>query len=270
MSDLFHGLVLGIIQGLTEFFPVSSSAHLILFPRLFGWADQGLAFDTVLHWGTLLALIWAFRVELIDLCRRAILRREPDAIQFVIKVCAAALPGLIVGGLYGDKLEEMFRGPIPVAIDLVFWAIVLLIVDRWAAKNHSSTKNAQRASWTQALAVGVSQIIALMPGSSRSGSTMTGGMLFGLDRSAAVNFSFYVSIPTIAAAGAYGMLKIVRDPSVLSAGGGIGSLAAGFIAAAVVGAWAIRFLRSYVAKHPLDVFVWYRIALAVVVLLVVR
>jgi undecaprenyl-diphosphatase len=267
--ELIQGIILGLIQGLTEFFPVSSSGHLILVPRLFGWPDQGLAFDTVLHLGTLCAVIWAYRADLADLIRRIVLRREADAIQFGLKVVLAAIPGLAVGAIFGSAIESTLRGPMIVAIDLAFWGIVLLVVDRWTAKRRGLVTDAKRASWVQAIVVGLAQVIALMPGSSRSGTTMTGGMLSGLDRSAAVNFSFFVSIPTIAAAGGYGMLKIVRDPSVLGTGG-VAPLIAGFLAAAIAGAWAIQFLRSYVAKHPLDIFAWYRIALAALVLLVVR
>lgn len=269
MSDILQGIVLGIVQGLTEFFPVSSSGHLILVPHLFGWKDQGLAFDTVLHLGTLIALFWAFRKDLSDLWRRAVVRREGDAQEFVIKVVVAALPGLIVGALLGDMIESTLRGPVLVAVDLAFWGLVLLAADRWSAKRRSAVRDPRHVSWIQTIVVGFSQVLALMPGTSRSGITMTGGLLSGLDRSAAVAFSFYVSIPTIAAAGAYGMLKIIRDPGLLGSGGVL-PLMAGFLAAAISGAWAIRFLRSYVAKHSLAIFVWYRLALAAVVLFVVR
>lgn len=268
--DLIHGLVLGIVQGLTEFFPVSSSGHLILVPHLLGWEDQGLAFDTVLHLGTLCALLWAYRVELMDIVRRALSGKDvKERRMLIIRILAAAIPGLAVGALFESQIETSFRGPGLVAFDLAFWGIILFIADRMASRRARSTSDVNHMSWTQVLAVGFSQIIALLPGSSRSGVTMTAGLATGLDRKTAVDFSFLLSIPTIAAAGAYGMLKIVRDPSVLGTGGAL-PLAVGFFAAALSGAWAIRFLRAYVAKHPLTVFVWYRLALAAVVLLVVR
>jgi undecaprenyl-diphosphatase len=265
MLELFQGLILGLVQGVTEFFPVSSSGHLILIPALFGWKDQGLAFDTILHLGTLVALVWAFRVDLTQMYQQAVVKRDRGARRFVWMVLVASMPGLIAGALFGERISSVFRGPLPVAFDLIFWALVLLFVDRWSAKRTTATRDARKVSWRQTIIVGLSQVMALFPGTSRSGITMTGGMLSGLDRAAAVAFSFYVSIPTIAAAGAYGMIKLIREPSVIGSGG-FGPLIIGFIAAAVSGAWAVRFLRAYVAKHSLSVFVWYRIALAAVVL----
>jgi undecaprenyl-diphosphatase len=268
MIDIFRGVVLGLVQGLTEFFPVSSSGHLILVPSLLGWPDQGLAFDTVLHLGTLAALLWAFRKDLHALLLR-ITEGDKASRQFGLRLLVAALPGLLVGALFGDLIETYLRGPVPVAFDLAFWALVLLAADRFAAKKGDALKNAQRASWRQALSVGISQAIALFPGTSRSGITMTAGLLSGMDRATAVTFSFYLSIPTIAAAGSYGILKIIREPSVLGAGG-FPPLVAGFFAAIVSGVWAIRFLRSYVSTHSFNAFIWYRLALAAIVLLVVR
>jgi undecaprenyl-diphosphatase len=270
MIGIFQGLFLGFIQGLTEFFPVSSSGHLILFPRLLGWEDQGLAFDTVLHLGTLVALLVAYRTELIDLVRRAIDGKDAASRrQLMMRVLVAAIPGLAIGALFESAIETVLRGPYLVAFDLVFWGVILLIADRVAAKRKNSVTDIYHLSWGQVLLVGFSQAIALFPGTSRSGITMTAGLFGGLDRKTAVDFSFLLSIPTIAAAGGYGMLKIVRDPSVLG-DGGIAPLFVGFLAAAIFGSWAIRFLRSYVSKHSLDIFVWYRFALAAVVLLVVR
>jgi undecaprenyl-diphosphatase len=270
MIELFHGVVLGVVQGLTEFFPVSSSGHLILVPALLGWRDQGLAFDTVLHLGTLAAVIWAYRAELSDLVRRSIAGKDTASRRLLAcRVLIAAIPGLAVGFLFESLIERSLRGPLLVAFDLAFWGVMLLVADRVAARRTQSVTDIYHLSWGQVVWVGLSQAVALLPGTSRSGITMTAGLFSGLDRKTAVDFSFLVSIPTIAAAGAYGMLNIVRDPSVLGTGG-ILPLVAGFLAAALGGAWAIRFLRSYVAKHPLDVFVWYRFALAAVVLLLVR
>lgn len=268
LFDLLRGIVLGGVQGVTEFFPVSSSGHLILVPAILGWPDQGIAFDVVLHIGTLLALLWTFQNDLFDLVQRAT-SGDVKARRFISQIVVASFPGLIMGAIFGGLIESMLRGPIPVAIDLAFWALVLLAADRFAAKRKDALHQVQEVSWRQAITVGLSQAVALLPGTSRSGITMTAGLLSGMDRATAVTFSFYLSIPTIAAAGAYGILKIFRDPSVLGAGG-ILPLVVGFFAALASGIWAIRFLRSFVAKHPLDVFVWYRLALAVVVLLFVR
>lgn len=265
--NIFHGAVLGLIQGLTEFFPVSSSGHLIVLPALFGWPDQGLAFDTVLHLGTLCALLWAFRRDLRDVFIRGMLRSEGPSRNFILRVGAAAIPGLLIGGLFGDMIASALRGPIPVAIDTAFWALVLWGADRSTSGRRDALTDARHVTWRQALAVGISQVLALMPGTSRSGITMTAGLLSGMDRSAAVTFSFYLSIPTIAAAGGYGLIRLFRTG--LPAGEGA-PLLVGFIMAFLSGAWAIRFLRSYVAKHPFHVFIWYRFALAIAIVALVR
>ena len=269
MIDIFRGVVLGLVQGLTEFFPVSSSGHLILVPSLLGWPDQGIAFDTVLHLGTLFALLWAFRSDLQLLYRGMFVERDRASRQFGLRLLIASFPGLLVGALFGDLIEAHLRGPNLVAFDLAFWALILLAADRFMAKKADALKNAQRASWRQALSIGISQAIAFFPGTSRSGITMTAGLLSGMDRTAAVTFSFYLSIPTIAAAGSYGILKIIREPSLLGASG-FPPLVAGFFAALVSGVWAIRFLRSYVSTHSFNAFIWYRLALAAIVLFVVR
>lgn len=265
--DLLHVLLLGAIQGVTEFFPVSSSGHLILTPVLFGWEDQGLAFDTILHLGTLVAVLWAFRGDLADVGTRALVKKEPAARRLTLQVIVAAIPALAVGALVEPLVEGVLRGPILVAADLAFWGVVLFFADRYAASHAHAMSKTTQITWTQTLVIGCSQVFALLPGTSRSGITMTGGLFAGLDRKTTVDFSFLVSIPTIAAAGGYGILKMIRSgmPS-----DGMLPLALGFLAAAVTGAWAIRFLRSYVSKNTFTPFVWYRLALAALVLVLVR
>lgn len=267
MIELLHGAVLGLVQGITEFFPVSSSGHLILVPSLLGWRDQGLAFDTILHLGTLAALLWAFRKDIADLLSRAFGRKDKAAWRFILQVIVAAIPGLLFGALFGDMIEQTLRQPLLVAFDLAFWGLILLIADRIAAKRQNAVTDVHRVTWVQTMVVGLSQAVALFPGTSRSGITMTGGLFSGLDRKTAVTFSFFVSIPTIAAAGGYGLLKMLRAGVPEGEGG---MLIVGFLVAAIAGAWAIQFLRSYVSKHSLAIFVWYRLALAAIVLLVTR
>lgn len=267
MSDLLQGAVLGLIQGVTEFFPVSSSGHLILVPWLFGWRDRGLAFDTVLHLGTLVAVLWAFRQDLSRLVRGAFVLNDAAAKRLFFQIVVASIPGIVLGGLFGEAIEGTLRGPLPVAVDLAFWGLVLFAADRASTGKKDAVRTVDRMSWRQTLTVGFAQALALLPGTSRSGITMTGGLLSGLDRSTAVRFSFLVSIPTIAAAGGYGLLKLLRGDATASLGPG---LLAGFLVAAVSGAWAIRFLRSYVAKHSFNAFVLYRLALALLVVAVLR
>ena len=265
--SLLHALVLGVIQGITEFFPVSSSGHLVLTPALFGWDDQGLAFDTILHLGTLIAVLWAFRIDLTDLFHRAFVKHEASAQRLGVQVVVAAIPALAMGALLEPFIEGSLRLPVFVALNMAFWGVVLFIADRVSATRKRKTDDTKHITWWQAIAIGCAQAIAVLPGTSRSGITMTAGLFSGLDRKTAVDFSFLVSIPTIAAAGGYGMLKLLREgvPS-----GDWGDLLIGFLAAAITGAWAIRFLRSYVAKHSFTIFVWYRLILAAIVLVVAR
>ncbi len=265
--DLIHALVLGAIQGITEFFPVSSSGHLVLTPVLFGWDDQGLAFDTILHVGTLVAVLWAFRKDLTDLFHRAVVKQEQSAQRLGFQVVAAAIPALAIGALIEPLIEGALRLPALVAANMAFWGIVLFIADRVSAARKRKTDDPKRITWLQAVIIGCAQAIAVLPGTSRSGITMTAGLFSGLDRKTAVDFSFLVSIPTIAAAGGYGMLKLIRNGMPADE---LLPLGLGFFAAAITGAWAIRFLRSYVAKHSFTVFVWYRLILAAIILLVVR
>lgn len=264
--DILHGIILGMVQGVTEFFPVSSSGHLVFTPTLFGWEDQGLAFDTVVHGGTLVALIAVFWGDLVQGIRKAVSERKTGDTHFFLRLLVAAVPALLAGGLFGGWIERTLRAPLIVAVSLAGWALVLLAADRYCAARPPRTTNPEKATWAQALAVGAMQALALIPGTSRSGITMTAGLFAGMDRKTAVDFSFFLSIPTVAAAFAYGLYRMVRQGAVLDQ---MGMLAAGFIAAAITGFWAIRFLRSYVATHSFRPFVWYRLALAALILIIV-
>jgi len=255
--DGLRGLILGAVQGLAEFFPISSSGHLILVPVLLGWPDQGLAFDTVLHLGTLLALLYYFQDDLKDL----LLRRRW---AFALKVLVATIPSLVLAFFFGDWIEENTRQGMNVALHLAIFGIILFGADRWSEKQPRHTDAFESVTWTQVLAVGLAQPMALLPGTSRSGITITAGLLAGLTRQAAARFSFFLSIPITAAAGLNGIKNVALQ--------GVGQdeifmLIAGFIAACSFGLFAIRFLLSYVAKHRYDGFVLYRLILAGIVLL---
>lgn len=274
LFDAFRGFVLGAIQGLTEFFPVSSSGHLILVPILFGWSDQGLAFDTVMHLGTLAALLWFFRRELISIAVR-FFKRDADgrrARVFVLKLVVATVPAVIAALLLKELIETSFRSGRLVAFNLALWGLVLLWADRSAVsgKDEASPptggQSVESVSWKQALAVGLAQPLALIPGTSRSGITITAGLFSGLSRAAAARFSFFLSIPVTAGAGLSGLLDVFEQGS---GSEGILPLAIGFLSATIWGLFAIRFLLSYVAKRRYDLFVAYRLALALVVFLLV-
>lgn len=265
--SLIQSAVLGVVQGVTEFFPVSSSGHLILVPVLFGWRDQGVAFDVMLHGGTLIALLWVFRLDIWRLLHGTFVKPEKITQRESWMVLVAAVPGLAFGFFFGDLIETAFRSPMWVAFGLAFWGVILWMADVYAAKRMRSTSSVQTMTWTQAMVVGFSQMLAFFPGTSRSGITATGGLFSGLDRKTAVRFSFLVSIPTVGAAASYGILKLVKDGA-----GDISllSLAVGFISAAIAGVWAIRFLRTYVETHSFKSFAIYRLILAAVVLVLLR
>jgi undecaprenyl-diphosphatase len=265
-----QGVVLGLVQGLTEFFPVSSSGHLILTPVLFGWKDQGAAFDTVLHLGTLAALLFYFRKAFFDSFKRAQSSQvvAKRSWHFLILVIFATVPTLVLAASFHDSIEHVARHARLVAFDLAFWGLVLFAVDHFWPKppeqvDDNDWEVLEKITFKQALIVGLAQPLSLFPGTSRSGITMTAGMLAGLSRATAARFSFFLSIPVTGAAGAYGLYSLIKhglgDVSMMS-------LFFGFIVSFLVGVWAIRFLVSYVSKKRFDLFVVYRLALALLVL----
>jgi undecaprenyl-diphosphatase len=265
-ASILHGLILGIIQGATEFLPVSSTGHLILVPRLLGWEDPGLAFDAIIHLGTLAALLWATRTFLGTLIRDAVFRRSRPARILALQIVVACIPALALGALFGNVIEDRLRGAGAVAFSLAFWGIILWIADRYSARLRMRTARVEDVGWARSIMIGSAQAIALIPGVSRSGITMTAGLAKGLDRQTAVEFSFLLSIPTIAAAGASGLLSAAKH--------GLGAatptmLIFGFLASIVSGAIAIRFLKTYVASHRFTPFVLYRLALAAAVIILV-
>ncbi len=258
--SLFEAIVLGLVQGLTEFLPVSSSAHLALAPWLLGWEDPGLAFDVALHLGTLVAVAWYFRSDWIALIKAALYmvqtRRAdtPDS-RRVLLLIAATIPAGVAGILLKDYAETVFRSPAIMASTLILLGVVLYVVDRVAGQARTFDRITARDAWL----IGFAQILALVPGVSRSGSTMTAGRALGLERGAAARFSFLMSFPIIGAA------VVLKLPEVLRDSGAVLPLFAG-IAAAAVSSWlAITVLLRYVSNHSFGVFAVYRIVLGLVV-----
>ena len=257
-----QGLVLGLVQGLTEFLPVSSSGHLILVPHVFGWPDQGLAFDAVMHLGTLAALLAYFRRELMDMASGALSRR------LAALLIVATIPGALAGVFFEKLIEAKLRSPLVIAVATAGWALVMWIADRRAAAPPAASPRdpLERVSLGQALTVGCAQALALIPGTSRSGITITAGLFRGLDRPTAARFAFLLGIPITAGAGSLKALRLVRDglPS-----GEAGPLAAALVTAFVCGWFAVWFLVSYLKSRSLRPFVVYRLALALAIFLVV-
>lgn len=255
--------VLGIIQGLSEFLPISSSAHLALAPWLFGWEDPGLAFDVALHLGTLIAVLWYFRMEWLALIKAAFGivttgRIETPEKRRVVYLIIATIPGAIAGYLLQSKAETAFRSPQLIAFALIALGIVLWIVDK--AVDQRRVLGEMR--WIDALLIGLSQVVALIPGVSRSGSTMTAARGLRFDRESATEFSFLMSMPVIAAA------VIFEGPKALQEGGITNEVISGLVASAVSGWLAISILMRYVSRHSYGVFALYRLVLGITVLAV--
>ncbi len=256
-----QGVVLGLVQGLTEFLPVSSSGHLILVPHVFGWHDQGLAFDAVMHLGTLAALLAYFRRELLGMASGTLSRRLAG---FLI---LATIPGALAGVLFEKLVESTLRSPLVIAVATAGWAIVMWIADRRAAAAPPAPGDPlERVSLGQALTVGCAQALALIPGTSRSGITITAGLLGGIDRATAARFAFLLGIPITAGAGT------LKGLHLLKAGlppGEAGPLAAALVTAFVSGWFAVWFLVSYLKTRSLRPFVVYRLVLALVIFAVI-
>ena len=261
---IFQALVLGLIQGLTEFLPVSSSAHLALAPYLFGWQDPGLAFDVALHFGTLIAVLWFFRKEwgqLIAAAISIITSRKVDTVEKkrVIFLIIATIPGAIGGLLLEKKAETVFRAPALTATALIVMGIVLWAVDKFA----SQERKLEGMKWLDALLIGCAQVVALIPGVSRSGSTITAARGLKFDRESAAVFSFLMSMPITAAA------VVLKGPEVLKAGGLGIEVAIGVLASAISGWLAISVLLRYVSRHSYGVFALYRVVLGLAVLAII-
>ncbi len=258
---LTQAVVLGLVQGLTELLPVSSSAHLALAPYLLGWSDPGLAVDVALHLGTLLALLWYFRREWAEMARSALrIARTRDWSgvheRRLLYLAVATVPAGVGGLLLQDLAETVFRSPRVIAVALAVMGVVLWGVDRWSVR----ARALEDVTLRDAFLVGCAQVLALIPGVSRSGSTITAGRLLRLDRPSAARFSFLMSMPITLAA------VVLKVPEALREHGLSAALLAG-VAAAAVSSWvAIEVLLRYVSKHSFGVFAVYRLLLALVVL----
>lgn len=261
---VFQALVLGIIQGLSEFLPISSSAHLTLAPWLFGWNDPGLDFDVALHLGTLIALVWFFWQEWITLsvAFASIVRRrgvETESERRFVWVVIATIPGAIAGFALQDYAATIFRSPTLIGTMLIVMGVILWAVDRWS----SQARPLATMRWTDALLIGLAQMFAIIPGVSRSGSTITAGRGLRFSRESAAVFSFLMSLPITAAAVLYEGPRAVREHGISA------PLLVGVIASAVSGWLAIAVLLKFVARHSYGVFALYRLIVGAGVLAVV-
>jgi undecaprenyl-diphosphatase len=266
--SVFDSLLLGTVQGLTEFLPVSSSGHLILMREILGLNTQGgLAFDAVLQLGTIFAVLVYFRHDVLNLVRATALivigRGESVARaerNLVFGLVVGTIPALVLGLLLERTMETTFRSPLLVAVMLLAGSAFFVLAERFSKKTKLETTIAD--GWW----VGVFQTLALVPGVSRSGATISGGLFLGLTREVAARFSFLLSIPIITGSGLKKLLDVIQErPADID----VLSLGIGFLAAFLIGFACIHFLLEYLKRHNLNAFVWYRTILAVIVLLVV-
>lgn len=256
---LLHAFLLGIIQGLTEFIPVSSTAHLLIGQVLLGIpsGDRIFSFNVIIQLGTVLAMLIFFWRDLFHIVKSfflGIAQRKPFAThdsRLGWLIIVATIPALIVGFLIKDYIDELFQNAILIAgIRLLMSAVLLAIVEKIGRRE----RDLESASWTDALVVGLFQILAFFPGASRSGSTIAGGIVRGFDRPAAARFAFLMSAPILTAAGAYESLNIVQMPGTMEF---LPYLAVGFVTAGIVGWLSIKWLLSFLQKHSLYIFAAY-------------
>jgi undecaprenyl-diphosphatase len=251
-ANLLNALILGVVEGVTEFLPISSTGHLILVGDLLGANDERWnVFNLVIQTGAMLAVVWEYRARFFRI-----------DVALYRNLLVAFIPAAVFGLLFSKIIKGYLFHAVPVAMAFIVGGIIILLVER-KPRTHSRVETVSDMSWLDALKVGFAQCFALIPGTSRSGATIIGGMLFGLSRKAATEFSFFLAVPTLMAAGAYDLLK---HRALFSAGDlpmfGVGSITA-FVSAFVVVRWLIR----YVATHDFKPFAWYRIAFGLVVLL---
>jgi len=250
MSDLLRAVLLGVVEGLTEFLPISSTGHLILASDLLGaTAEHWQVFNIVIQTGAMLAVVWEYR--------RRFFRVDLNLYR---NLAVAFIPAAVIGLLFSAVIKRYLFHAVPVALAFIVGGLVILLVEKRSFQPR--VESAQTMTWRDALKVGVAQCFALIPGTSRSGATIIGGMLFGLSRKAATEFSFFLAVPTLIAAGGYDFLKhrALFSPEQL-APLALG-MAVSFVAAFVVIRWLIR----YVATHDFKPFAWYRIAFGALVL----
>jgi undecaprenyl-diphosphatase len=267
--SIIQAIILGIIQGATEFIPVSSSGHLVAAPFIFNWSipeDQLFAFDVLVQMGTLVAVLAFFWKDLINIFVGAIKGlKQPDRwkiyeVRMALYLIIATIPAALAGLLLKDVIESAFGSLTFTAISLLVTA-VLLIIAEWAGRKQ---KDMEDMNWLDALIMGIFQILALFPGISRSGATITGGMLSKMERKSAAKFSFLMSIPIMLGAG---LVTVFDLGSIEGLSSFIPVMTIGFITSALVGFLAIKWLMKYLADHPLYHFSYYLIILGIILLI---
>ena len=264
---LLKAVILGVVEGLTEFLPISSTGHLILVGDLLDFNDdRGKAFEVIIQFGAILAVCWEFREKLLKVARSFSSSRI--ARRFVLNLLIASIPAMGLGFLFSKHIKAVLFAPIPVASAFIFGALIIFWAERRQQKRadvSSHIKSIDDLTPVDAFKVGLAQCAALIPGTSRSGATIIGGMLFGLPRVVATEFSFFLAIPVIGGATAYELLKLWKAPVAFTGEFSLAILV-GFVAAFISAFICVRWLIHYVAHHNFIPFAWYRIAFGLLVL----
>ena len=260
--SLLNAFLLGVVEGLTEFLPISSTGHLILVSDWMGVNDEkGKVFEIVIQLGAILAVVWEYRARF----ARAFSGLASDRLQqrFALNLFVAFLPAAIVGLALQSQIKKYLFNPVSVAIALIVGALVIFGVERWYARHgNPRVSEVDSMTWMDALKVGLAQCFSLIPGTSRSGATIMGGMIIGLSRRAATEFSFFLAVPIMFAATGYQVVKY----RALFTREDLAPFAVGFVVSFVFALLAVKALIRYVARHDFNGFAWYRIALGAAVL----
>lgn len=256
---VIQALILGVVEGLTEFLPVSSTGHQIIVADLIGFGgERAKAFNIIIQLGAILAVIWEYRRTIVGIVVG--LPKEAQAQRFTANLLVAFIPAVILGVLFADTIHHYLFNPITVATALVIGGVVILWAER---RSHAvRVETVEAMTWKDALKIGCAQCLALVPGTSRSGATIIGGLLFGLSRKAATEFSFFLAMPTMVGATVYSVYKY-RE---LFQPGDFAVFAIGFVTAFVFAMIAVRALLKFIGNHSYAAFAWYRIAFGLLIL----
>ncbi|WP_092304397.1 undecaprenyl-diphosphate phosphatase [Pseudomonas sp. NFIX28] len=254
-----QALILGIVEGLTEFLPISSTGHQIIVADLLNFGgERAMAFNIIIQLGAILAVVWEFRRKIFEVVTG--LPTQRNAQRFTVNLLIAFMPAVVLGVIFADLIHEYLFNPITVAAALVVGGVIMLWAERRQHEVHVNTVD--EMSWKDALKVGFAQCLAMIPGTSRSGSTIIGGLLFGLSRKTATEFSFFLAMPTMVGAAVYSGYKYrnLFQPDDLPV------FAVGFITSFIFAMIAVRGLLKFIANHSYAAFAWYRIAFGLVIL----
>ena len=255
----FQALVLGIVEGVTEFLPISSTGHQIIVADLIGFGgERAMAFNIIIQLGAILAVVWEYRRKILDIVVGV--PKEPLAQRFTANLLIAFLPAVVLGVLFADLIHHYLFNPITVALALVVGGVIMLWAERRTHRVHA--ESVDEMTWKDALKIGFAQCLAMIPGTSRSGATIIGGLLFGLSRKAATEFSFFLAMPTMVGAAVYSGYKY-RD---LFQSSDLPVFAIGFVTSFIFAMIAVRALLSFIGKHSYAAFAWYRIGLGLLIL----